>query len=1068
MLHFRLAPLLHRAGKAIEEHLLPLLRTAVSLFLCVFILAVYVPVPSRAGSTAQLAGDDWPMYQHDPAHSGRTPATAYNGGPLYLQWAYAFGERVEVEAQPVVAGGVIYQGVMNGEMHAIDAGSGAALWVRKPGGPIPHTAAVQGDLVYFGSLDGYVYALSTSDGRTVWRFQTGGPVMSAPAVVNGRLYIGSNAGNLYALSAGSGVELWHVETDGPVVSSPAVVDGRVYFGSEDMVARCVDAVTGGPIWATPLHGAGMHNTHPVVSDDGDVVIFVTAKAGGSSYVHLEGYPNASQSANPVATWNAYYQAHPTHRFLYYLDADDGHDLWNPGGLRYVPLPIPYWGLLHPILAPDGSAWFPAPAGTDGHSYSLDHDNRLFRVDLNTGVATQVAGGSLAEFQLRMDEVGRHVFSGSDYYYTISEDLGVYRPGSGTVRALFTNGDPSGYNFGSHMDPHSPLPSRHLWRYGGAVSMGGVAGASPPIIANDMVYFHSYGWLYAVGATDHGYDPATSFPSRDGRLHELAYPRSDAPAYSDIRAEVSERVADIVALGPDTPPLMARWEQCGDRMPHNEFTFELYGFEADLVRVLSEALPHLPAAQQSQLRSYLSGLVADTLLDANHYAFRWHCIRLGQPGTYVGDESCLPSDEVISRWMAGNTNLVGLRLYALWAYADATGDWSAIESNWSLITEQFQRFVDAYDPSLGFCDFAEWRTKRLNIGAQIGAAQAVRDMAARLGHTGTQGQAQALLDNLLDGRIDLAGFVPYLYDIGERQPAYIRLNPDGTINNDDVMTGGPYNNELIPYSAAVRDRETDPSQVNWWDGSVYRVDAGTGFMHYPALSGYFPLCSAMSARLRADLLDETLYYVKSYEVNNPWWWMSDLAHHTTGSGEHLYHSPTLAWTMFQVKAWVLQEDWSDLVRQLPEPVSFNSRYDLYRLQNLVTLLALGHELATKEVSPYIAEQGDTLTYKISLAGTGSTAAITDVIPAGTALGSQGVHVEPQVGTLTVDSHQIHWTGVLTEQATLQLTFDVIVTVAEPFAIFNTAIVDSGLEKQTLTAMAIANGYRMPLPIILRGW
>jgi len=61
------------------------------------------------------------MYQHDPAHSGRTPATVFNDGPLYLQWAYAFGERVEVEAQPVISGSVIYQGVMNGEMHAIDA-----------------------------------------------------------------------------------------------------------------------------------------------------------------------------------------------------------------------------------------------------------------------------------------------------------------------------------------------------------------------------------------------------------------------------------------------------------------------------------------------------------------------------------------------------------------------------------------------------------------------------------------------------------------------------------------------------------------------------------------------------------------------------------------------------------------------------------------------------------------------------------------------------------------------------------------------------------------------------------
>jgi hypothetical protein len=877
------------------------------------------------------------MYQHDPAHSGRTPATVFNGGPLYLQWAYAFGERVEVEAQPVVADRVIYQGVMNGEMHAIDANTGQALWIVRPGGPIPHTAAVYRDYVYFGSLDGNVYALSKADGHTVWQFRTRGPVVSAPAVVNGRLYIGSNDGNLYALDANTGVQLWRVGTGGPVVSSPAVANGRVYFGSEDMKARCVDAVTGRLIWAASLYGAGMHNTHPVVSDDGNVVIFLTVKAGASSYVHVEGYPDTSQSANPVETWNAYYRTYPMRRFLYYLNADTGADLWNPTTLRYVPMPIPYWGLLHPILSPEGKAWFPAPAGTKEYAYNLDHDNRLFQVDLSTGVTTQVAGGAGPEFQLRPDEVGRHVFAGGDYYYAISEDVGVYRPASGTARTLFNN--PPGYTFGSHMHPHSPLPSRHLWRYGGAIAMGGVPGASPPIVADNMLYFTSYGWLYAIGPTNRGYDPATSFPARDARLYELTYPRSYAPTLSEIRAEVVRRVSDIIALGPDAAPMTARWEQPSARMLNNEFTFEVYGFEADLVRVLAEAYPYLPADQQAQLRSYLSTFVANTLLDADHYAYQYHCIHFGQTARN-GD--CLAGGQITSRWLANNPNLVGLRLYALWAYANATGDWDAVETHWPLITQQFQKFVDAYNPALGFCDSEEWLAGRLNIGAQIGAAQAVRDMAAHLGQASTKARAETLLANLLETRIALAAFVPHLYDVGVRQPARIRLNPNGTIINEDIMgPNSPYNAELIPYDAALRDRTTDVSQVNWWKGNTYRVDAGIGFMHYPALSGYFPLCSSMIERLRMDLLEQTRYYVKSYEVNNPWWWMSDLAHHTTCGGEHLYHSPTLAWTMFQVKAWVLQENWDVLVRQLPEPASLNSRYDLYRLQNLVTLLSLKH-------------------------------------------------------------------------------------------------------------------------------
>lgn len=1025
-------------------------------------------------AVAQSADTDWPMYQHDPAHSGRTPATAFNDGPLYLQWAYAFGERVEVEAQPVVSEGVIYQGVMNGKMHAINATTGQAIWVRQPGGPIPHTAAVYEDRVYFGSLDGKVYALSTVDGSTAWQFSTGGPVMSAPAVVDGRLYIGSTDHNLYALNADTGAELWHVKTDGPVVSSPAVANGRVYFGSEDLKARCVNAITGGVIWTTSLYGAGMHNTHPVVSDDGQVVILLTVKAGGSSYVHNEGYPNAPASANPIDTWNAYYQAHPKYRYLYYLDAEDGHDLWNPSTRRYVPMPIPYWGLLHPILGPDGAAWFPAPAGTAGNTFTLDHDDRLLRVNLATGEATQVAGaGSPHEFQLIQPEVGRHVFAGGAYYYTISEDLGVYRPGDGGLRALFSNGDPSGYNFGTHMQPHSPLPSRHLWRYGGAIAMGGVPGASPPIVASGMVYFTSYGWLYAVGPVNHGYNPATSFPTRDARSYELTYPRSDAPTYTEIKAEIEQRVADIVARGPGNPPIVARWEQCWDRMLNNEFTFEVYGFEADLVRVLAEAYPYLSSAQRTQLQAYLSTFVSNTLLNPDYYSYRTRCIRFGEAGIYVGDAQCYDTTRVVARWLDNNPNLVGLRLYALWAYANATGDWSGIEAHWSLITQQFKQFLDAYDSALGFCDFEGWRAGRLNIGAQIGAAQAVRDMAAHLGHTSTKTQAATLLANLLNGRVALANFVPHLYDMGQRQPARIRLNPDGTIVYEDIIgPNSPYNNELIPYSAAERNRNTDPSQVNWWDGSTYRVDAGVDFMYYPALSGYLPLSSELIARLRRDLLDKTRYYVQSYEVNNPWWWMADLAHHTTGSGEHLYHSPTLAWTMFQVKAKVLQEGWSTLVRQLPEPVSFNSRYDLYRLQNLVTLLETarpGLDLSTKTASLIAPRFGQRVAYIIAIRSNGdltNTVYLTDTVPRGlayvphTLTASTGTSNDSAAPTL-------RWSGKLTGNPVVTISYAVTVTEESARLITNTVHIEAGpagnLER---TAAIIANGRTVYLPWVTR--
>jgi len=901
------------------------------------ILALLAVLPG-AGARAQ-SDADWPMYMGDAAHSGRTANTTFTSGPQYLQWAYAFGERVEVEAQPVLADGVIYQGVMNGEMHAIDALSGENIWIAQHGGPIPHTAAVAGERVFYGALDGKVYALDAGSGDLEWSFATGGPVVSAPAVVDGLVYIGSTDGRLYALDAESGEKAWEVLTGGPVVSSPAVSRGRVFFGSEDLTARAADARSGKVLWESKVSGQGMRNTHPVVSDDGKVVIFQTVKPGATSYVPAEGYPNAPETADPVDTWARFYQAYPERRTLYYFDAESGADLWKPGARNWAPLPIPYWGLLAPVLGPDGSAYLPAPAGSDANAYELDHDNRLFRVDLTTGVTEQVAGGpSLPEFQTRMDEVGRAIFTGEDYLYTSSEDLSVYHTGSQQMAVLYGDGTPSThFNIGSHMSPLSPLPSRHLWRYGGVVAMGGVPGASIPLVANRMIYYSSYGWLYAVGQTAKNLSPATSFPERDARAHELTYPRAEALSTQEIRDEIARRVADIIARGPGNAPVAGRFEQPGSPMMQYETTFEVYGLDYELVRVLAEAYPYLESPQQEELKAYLSEYAAITLLNPQAYAYIRACLFFGQEQVQTG-QPC-EADGLAAQWNNENPNMNAQRLYALLQYARLTGDWNGVKSIWEpVVLPIFREWVRSYDPSLGFLRFEEWRVGRLNLAAQVEGAQAVRDLAAGVGDTATQAAASDLYARLLNGRVRLANLVPQMYDSGQRVPAPLRHNPDGTLRYEDVISPqSPYNSDLIPYSADERNRTTDPSQVNWWDGTNLRVDAGLGFMQLQALSQYYPLTPELAARLRARLLEKTENYVKSYEVNNPWWWMTDLAHHTTGSGEHLYHSPTLAWSMFQVKAQVLETDFDTLVRELPEPVSFHAQFDLFRLQNLVTLL-----------------------------------------------------------------------------------------------------------------------------------
>jgi hypothetical protein len=860
-------------------------------------------------------------------------------GALHLQWAFSFGERVEVEVEPIVAAGKVFVGAMNGAMTALNAGDGSVAWSFAQAGPIPHSAAYADGRIFFGSLDGNVYALDAASGALLWKAQTGGPVYAAPAVSGADVYIGSTSGRFYALDAASGAERWRYPAglDGlPTAFTGAAAlspDGRrIYIGNEDLVARSIDATSGALLWQRRLLGVGMRSAYPVVADNGATVIFVTTKPGVQSYVPTENYPKVDAGTYPAATWNSYYQSYPERRATFFLDAASGADLWNPAATRYVPLPLPYWGLLEPALDGDGNAWFVVPGGATGNGfgdYALDHDSRLVRVALDTGVTIQVAVRD--QFQLRADENGRATFAGSDYLTTISEDLGVYDTAEHTKATLFGNG------FDSHMDPVAPLPSRHLWRYGGAVAMGGVPGASPPVVAGGMVYYISYSWLFALGPTDRGLDPTgaapIAFPAHDARLYNLTYPQSTVLSVAELQAELDQRVLDLIA-GADRLPY-ARFEQAGGLMQDEISGFQVFGLAGERIWLLAQALPQLSPGVRAQAIAYLKRQAQTELFDPNQYIYRRDCLIYGQPGVTSGP-AC-ESAGIIAAWFADNELLVGERLYAMAAYAEATGDWSLVDANWSLITGLLGKFTGAYDRTRGLCVFPKWHVGKLGLASQIGAAAGVLRMAERRGDRPVAAQAQTLLDNLLATRVRLAHYVRDQYDAGAAAPLSLRVDPDGAPNRDDVFM---YNDpgELLPLGGD-RDRTSDTRQLIWYDASDVHTHSSAGFMHYAALVGYSPLYPELAARLRGDLLPETRQYVQTYEVNAPWWWMGDLAHHTTAGGEHLWHSPTLAHDLFQAKAWVLGEDWEALRRQLPLPMSINPRYDLYRLHNLATLLAL---------------------------------------------------------------------------------------------------------------------------------
>jgi len=928
---------------------------------------------------------------------------------------------------------------MNGKMYCLNAITGAQEWVYQAGGPIPHTAAVAGGRVYFGALDGKVYALNALSGEVEWTYQTDGPVYSAPSVVDGTVFIGSLDGGLYALDADSDDLRWRYQTEGQVDTSPAVGEGLVYFGSEDMHAYCVRASDGQLVWKKKLSGYGMRNTHPVLAPKANTVIFVTTKPGAMTNVHVEGYPDAPEGSDFRTTWQQYYTAYPARRHLFYLDTGTGEDKWDEG-LHYQSLPVPYWGVLIPILDGAGNAWFPVPSGEEGHGYVLNHDNRLVKVDLDTGLAVQVAGQG--DFQLLMAEAGRHTMIGDKYFYTFGEDVGVYDPIANIKKGLFGS-------FRTQFDPLDPLPTKHLWRYGGVSAMGGVPNASPLISASGLGYYTSYGWLYCIG-------PEEKTPSQVAPRSDLAEPFwPSAITAIEAQAELESQIVQIVAAGHLGPT--ARFVQPGNGGMNRSYAlrFQAFWFEGELVRSVAEALPFLPSALQSQARDYLR-------TEAQTYLFN--------PSEYESHRDSLVYDEALQTyWYAHNENLIAQRFYAMCAYSYYMGDWTLVQANWAFIKDLFaDRFVSTFNEELGFCQFPGWRVGGLlDLNQQIGGMLGVSRMAAHLGDAATEMQATDMLERMCAARVDLGHYVQSLYDSSELERAEIRLEPDGRINNDDMLSYYIDPNETIPYRE-YRDRDSDVRQVLWWGNGgediCYFSGLG-GAEHYAVMVGYIPMYPEVADLLRAHLLTESQEYANTYVMNDPWWWLNDLSHSKVGNGENLYEGPALSFSIFQTKAYVLQEPFEELSRQLPLPYANAGYRDLYRLQSLIALLRALPQ-ASKSVNSATAEGGDVLTYTISLQGTGATATVTDTVPAGTTYVPDSAQFEPQVGALTADASLIHWTGMLTEYVPLELTFAVTVTVTKPFAIVNTATVDNGFEPVELSTTTIANGFRAHLPTILK--
>jgi len=190
-----------------------------------------------AGASVLSYPDDWPMFHHDPQHTGFSTSLPSNGLTLWR-----FPTDAEVRSSPAVVNGVVYVGSADNNTYALNGATGEKIWNFSTRSQIGSSPAVVGGVVYFGSYVGGVYALNATTGLRIWQQDIGG-VSSSPVVVDGVVYIGSGNNRVYAFNATTGAQMWSFFARGEVSSSPAVADGIVYVGSSDYNVYAINATT---------------------------------------------------------------------------------------------------------------------------------------------------------------------------------------------------------------------------------------------------------------------------------------------------------------------------------------------------------------------------------------------------------------------------------------------------------------------------------------------------------------------------------------------------------------------------------------------------------------------------------------------------------------------------------------------------------------------------------------------------------------------------------------------------------------------------------------------------------
>jgi outer membrane protein assembly factor BamB len=206
-------------------------------------------------------------YQATPAHDGHVADPALVP-PLALRWERRLSGEV---SYPLVADGRVFVttstpgGGYGSTLHALSMDDGRILWQRALGGVYYRVGiAYEAGRVFAVDFDGMVRALDAVTGAELWVRSLGKHFSSSPpTAANGIVYVESDG--IFALRASDGHLLWSTSAgSGGGQSSPAYDGTRVFVSGTAPQVDAFNATTGQPVWHYDEGTSGGGGRTPVV------------------------------------------------------------------------------------------------------------------------------------------------------------------------------------------------------------------------------------------------------------------------------------------------------------------------------------------------------------------------------------------------------------------------------------------------------------------------------------------------------------------------------------------------------------------------------------------------------------------------------------------------------------------------------------------------------------------------------------------------------------------------------------------------------------------------------------